>query len=59
MFYRALARGLATSGKEHGVKAVVVPEIDAYNVLSILRGKFWELDEKQAPLLMLLAVQLL
>jgi len=48
VFYRALARGLATSGKEHGVKAVVVPEIDAYNVLSILRGKFWELDEKQA-----------
>lgn len=48
VFYRALAKGLASSGKEPDVKAVVVPEIDAYNVLSVLRGKFWGLNEQQA-----------
>jgi V/A-type H+-transporting ATPase subunit C len=47
VFYRALAKGLATSGKETDVKAVVVPEIDAYNVLSVLRAKFWDLNEQQ------------
>lgn len=48
VFYRALAKGLASSGNEPDVKAVVVPEIDAYNVLSVLRGKFWGLNEQQA-----------
>ncbi len=47
VFYRALAKGLATAGKEPDVKAVVVPEIDAYNVLSVLRAKFWALNEQQ------------
>ncbi|MEM3117252.1 MAG: V-type ATPase subunit [Nitrososphaerales archaeon] len=47
VFYRALAKGLATAGKEPDVKAVVVPEIDAYNVLSVLRSKFWGLNEQQ------------
>ena len=47
MFYKALAKGLATSGKETDVKAVVIPEIDAYNVLSILRAKFWGRNEQQ------------
>ena len=47
VFYKALAKGLATSGKEADVKAVVIPEIDAYNVLSILRAKFWGLNEQQ------------
>ncbi|MBE43843.1 MAG: ATPase [Thaumarchaeota archaeon] len=47
VFYKALAKGLATSGKETDVKAVVIPEIDAYNVLSILRAKFWGLNEQQ------------
>jgi V/A-type H+-transporting ATPase subunit C len=46
-FYRALSKGLATAGKEPDVKAVVVPEIDAYNVLSVLRAKFWDLNEQQ------------
>ena len=47
VFYRALNKALATSGGEVGVKAVVVPEIDGYNVLSVLRGKFWGLNEQQ------------
>ncbi|MGH9876113.1 MAG: V0D/AC39 family V-type ATPase subunit [Nitrososphaerales archaeon] len=47
VFYRALNKALTTSGREADVKAVVVPEIDAYNVLSVLRGKFWGLNEQQ------------
>ena len=47
VFYRQLAKGLATSGKETGVKAIVIPEIDRYNVLSVLRSKFWGLNEQQ------------
>jgi V/A-type H+-transporting ATPase subunit C len=47
VFYRALNKALTTSGREADVKAVVVPEIDAYNVLSVLRGKFWGLKERQ------------
>ncbi len=47
VFYKALAKGFATSGKETDVKAIVIPEIDAYNVLSILRAKFWGRNEQQ------------
>jgi V/A-type H+-transporting ATPase subunit C len=47
VFYRALNKALTTSGSEVDVKAVVTPEIDSYNVLSVLRGKFWGLNERQ------------
>jgi len=47
VFYNALNKALTTSGREVDVKAVVVPEIDSYNVLSVLRGKFWGLNEQQ------------
>lgn len=46
VFYRALAKGFATR-REPDIKVLVVPEIDAYNVLSVLRAKFWDLDEQQ------------
>jgi V/A-type H+-transporting ATPase subunit C len=47
VFYRTLNKALTTSGREVDVKAVVVPEIDSYNILSVLRGKFWGLNEQQ------------
>jgi len=47
VFYKRLAKGLATSGKESGLKAIVIPEIDRYNVLSVLRSKYWDLNEQQ------------
>lgn len=47
VFYRALNKALTTSGREADIKAVVVPEIDSYNILSVLRGKYWGLNEQQ------------
>jgi len=48
VFYRALNKALATSGGEVDVKAVATPEIDSYNVLSVLRSKFWGLSDQQS-----------
>lgn len=47
IFYNALNRALTTSGGESDIKSLVVPEIDGYSILSILRAKFWGLDEQQ------------
>jgi V/A-type H+-transporting ATPase subunit C len=48
IFYNALNKALTTSGREADVKSVVVPELDSYNILSILRAKFWGLSEQQS-----------
>lgn len=46
-FYVMLARALAAHWRDSDVKGIVVPEIDAYNILAILRAKFWNLEEEQ------------
>jgi V/A-type H+-transporting ATPase subunit C len=46
-FYRMLARALMAHWRDTDVKSIVIPEVDAYNVLSILRAKLWSLDPEQ------------
>jgi len=46
-FYMILARALMAHWRDSDVKNIVVPEIDAYNILCILRAKFWNLDEEK------------
>lgn len=46
VFYKQLESALKSSG-EHDLVHVVGTDIDFYNILSILRGKFWGLDEQQ------------
>ncbi|MEM1950999.1 MAG: V-type ATPase subunit, partial [Candidatus Nitrosocaldus sp.] len=46
-FYMMLASALAAHWRDSDVKGIVVPEIDAYNILAILRAKFWNLEEEQ------------
>jgi V/A-type H+-transporting ATPase subunit C len=45
-FYEELSRTITTSA-DFGVRALCGKEIDFYNILSILRAKFWGLDENQ------------
>lgn len=35
------------TSREPDIKAIVVPEVDSYNVLSVLRAKYWGLDDQQ------------
>ncbi len=46
-FYMILARALMAHWRDSDTKGVVILEIDAYNILSILRAKLWRLDEEQ------------
>ncbi|MEM0367605.1 MAG: V-type ATPase subunit, partial [Candidatus Nitrosocaldus sp.] len=46
-FYMMLAKALAAHWRDSDVKGIVVPEIDAYNILAILRAKYWNLEEEQ------------
>lgn len=45
-FYENLARAVKSS-TDQSVHAACGTEIDFYNIMSILRGKFWGLDENQ------------
>lgn len=44
-FYSKLYNAIKETDKES--KHIVLRELDAYNILSILRGKFWNLKEEQ------------
>lgn len=46
IFYKHLDAALKASG-EHELVHLIGMDIDFYNLLSILRGKFWGLDEQQ------------
>ena len=46
VFYKHLDSAVKASG-EHDVVHLIGMDIDFYNLLSILRGKFWGLDEQQ------------
>ncbi|MFL6372569.1 MAG: V0D/AC39 family V-type ATPase subunit [Nitrososphaera sp.] len=45
-FYHALDRALATDSQSQDVKKLVSTDIDSYNVLAVLRGKFWGLSQQ-------------
>lgn len=45
-FYEGLSRAMKSSG-EFSLHSLCGMEIDFYNIMSILRGKFWNLDENQ------------
>jgi V/A-type H+-transporting ATPase subunit C len=45
-FFHALDRALATDAQSQDVKKLVSTDIDSYNVLSVLRGKFWGLSQQ-------------
>ncbi len=45
-FYENLSRTVKSSG-EFSLHSLCGMEIDFYNIMSILRGKFWNLDENQ------------
>src|SRR5215211_5933785 len=44
--YHALDRALATDAQSQDVKKLVSTDIDSYNVLAVLRGKFWGLSQQ-------------
>ena len=44
VFYRDLGRAMTVESQSQDVKRVVSTDIDSYNVLAILRGKFWGLN---------------
>jgi V/A-type H+/Na+-transporting ATPase subunit C len=44
VFYHDLGRALNTESQSMEAKNIVSVDIDSYNVLSILRGKFWNLS---------------
>jgi V/A-type H+/Na+-transporting ATPase subunit C len=43
-FYHALDRAMVTEAASPDVKKLVATDVDAYNVLAVLRGKFWGLN---------------
>jgi V/A-type H+-transporting ATPase subunit C len=45
-FYHALDRALATDAQSPDLKKLVATDIDSYNVLAVLRGKFWGLNQQ-------------
>ncbi|MFZ0263863.1 MAG: V-type ATPase subunit [Nitrososphaeraceae archaeon] len=44
VFYKALDRAMVTEAQSPDTKRVVSTDIDSYNVLAILRGKYWNLN---------------
>jgi V/A-type H+-transporting ATPase subunit C len=44
VFYHELGRAMTAESQSPDVKKVVSTDIDSYNVLAILRGKFWNLS---------------
>ena len=45
-FHHALDRALATEATAQDVKKLVATDIDSYNILAVLRGKFWGLSQQ-------------
>ena len=45
-FHHALNRALVTEAAAPDVKKLVATDIDSYNVLAVLRGKFWGLGQQ-------------
>jgi V/A-type H+-transporting ATPase subunit C len=45
-FHHALDRALVTEATAPDVKKLVATDIDSYNVLAVLRGKFWGLGQQ-------------
>jgi len=45
-FHHALHRALVTEANAPDVKKLVATDIDSYNVLAVLRGKFWGLSRQ-------------
>ena len=44
VFYKTLDRAMVTEAQSPDTKRVVSTDIDSYNVLAILRGKYWNLN---------------
>jgi V/A-type H+-transporting ATPase subunit C len=44
VFYRDLGRAMTIESQSPDVKNIVAVDIDAYNVLAVLRGKYWGLS---------------
>jgi V/A-type H+-transporting ATPase subunit C len=45
VFYRDLGRALAIESQSPEVKNIVAVDIDSYNILAVLRGKYWNLSQ--------------
>ena len=45
VFYRDLGRALTIESQSHEVKNIVAVDIDSYNILAVLRGKYWNLSQ--------------
>ena len=45
VFYRDLGRALTVESQSPEVKNIVSVDIDAYNILAVLRGKYWNLSQ--------------
>src|ERR671938_632473 len=47
VFYHELGRAMNAESQSSDVKKVASTDIDSYNVLAVLRGKFWGLDSSE------------
>jgi V/A-type H+-transporting ATPase subunit C len=47
VLYRDLGRSMTAESQSPDVKKVASTDIDSYNVLAVLRGKFWGLDSSE------------
>jgi V/A-type H+/Na+-transporting ATPase subunit C len=47
VFYHDLGRSMTAESQSPDVKKVASTDIDSYNVLAVVRGKFWGLDSSQ------------
>ncbi len=45
VFYRDLGRALTIESQSPEVKNIVAVDIDSYNILAVLRGKYWNLSQ--------------
>jgi V/A-type H+/Na+-transporting ATPase subunit C len=44
VFYKSLDRAMVTEAQSPDTKKIVATDIDSYNVLAVLRGKYWNLS---------------
>ena len=47
VFYRDLGRALTIESQSPEVKNIVSVDIDSYNILAVLRGKYWNLSQNE------------
>jgi V/A-type H+-transporting ATPase subunit C len=45
VFYRDLGKALTIESQSPEVKNIVAADIDSYNILAVLRGKYWNLSQ--------------